>query len=164
MHGAGKLRQDRERIRIPFEQDLVRLDRIAFGHRDARAVNNRIPLLFAILVVHDGEDAIAVHRNDLALFVAHPLDVDVLCEAIRFRVLLRLLGDSGGRAADVERAHRQLRARFADRLRRDHAHRFAALDQPPRSEIPAVTRDAKRRASIRQVRTERILTRSIPAD
>ena len=142
MHDAGKLGQDRERVGIPFEQDLVRLDRIAFGDRDARAVNYRIAFFFALLVVDNREDAVAVHRNDFALFVANPLDVDVLRETVRLRVLLRLLGDSGRRAADVERTHGELRAGFADRLRRDHADRFAALDQTPGRQVASVAGDA----------------------
>ena len=44
----------------------------------------------------------------------------------------------GRRAADVERTHGELRARFADRLRRDDADRFAALDQPSCRQVAAV--------------------------
>ena len=44
---------------------------------------------------------------------------------------LRLLDDAAGRAADVERAQRELRARLADRLRRDDADRLADVDQRP---------------------------------
>ena len=50
----------------------------------------------------------------------------------------RLLGDARRRAADVERAHRQLRAGLADRLRGDDADRQAELDQPPGREVAAV--------------------------
>ena len=49
-----------------------------------------------------------------------------------------LLGDARRRAADVERAHRQLRARLADRLRGDDADRLAELDQPAGGEVAAV--------------------------
>jgi catechol 2,3-dioxygenase-like lactoylglutathione lyase family enzyme len=41
-------------------------------------------------------------------------------------------------ATGVERAHRELRARLADRLRRDDADRLAELDQPPGREVAAV--------------------------
>src|SRR5262249_43388489 len=38
----------------------------------------------------------------------------------------------------VERAHRELRARLADRLRGDDAHREAAFDETPGREIAAI--------------------------
>jgi len=42
-----------------------------------------------------------------------------------------MLADARGGAADVEGAHRQLRARLADGLRRDHTDRFAASTSRP---------------------------------
>ena len=42
------------------------------------------------------------------------------------------------RAADVEGAHRELRARLADRLRGDHADRLADVDQRAAAEVAAV--------------------------
>ena len=50
----------------------------------------------------------------------------------------RLLADARRRAADVERAHRQLRAGLADGLRRDDADREAELDQLAGREVAAV--------------------------
>ena len=50
----------------------------------------------------------------------------------------RLLGDSRRRAADVERAHRQLRARLADGLGGDDADGLAEFDQPARRQVAAV--------------------------
>ena len=49
-----------------------------------------------------------------------------------------LLADPRRRAADVERPHRQLRARLADRLRRDDADRQAQLDELARRQVAAV--------------------------
>ena len=48
----------------------------------------------------------------------------------------------GGRSTDVERTHGELRAGFADGLRRDHADRFAALDQASGGQVAAVAGDA----------------------
>ena len=50
-------------------------------------------------------------------------------------------------AADVERPHRQLRARLADRLGGDDAHRHAFLDQRAGGQVHAVAQpaDAQRR-------------------
>jgi hypothetical protein len=42
----------------------------------------------------------------------------------------------------VERTHGQLRAGLADGLRRDHAHRLAALHQPSGGQVAAVAHDA----------------------
>src|SRR5205823_2285431 len=51
------------------------------------------------------------------------------------------------RAADVERPHRELRARLADRLGRDNPDRHAVLDHAARGQIHAVAQaaDAERR-------------------
>ncbi len=71
------------------------------------------------------------------------------------RVERRLLLTPRRRAADVERAHRQLRARLADRLRRDDADREAELDEPPGREVAAVAlRTAAAAAGARQHRTD----------
>ena len=142
MHHAGDFGEDREGVRIPFEQDLVGLDRVAVGDGDARAVNHRVAFFFAALVVDDGHDTVAVHRNDFALFVAHRLDVDVLGETVRLGILLGLFGDSRRRTADVEGTHGELGAGFADGLRRDDADRFAAFHQASGGEVAAVTGDA----------------------
>src|SRR5438309_1549876 len=48
----------------------------------------------------------------------------------------------GGRAADVEGAHGQLRAGLADRLRGDDADRLTDVHLPPASEVATVALDA----------------------
>src|SRR5439155_21963719 len=53
-------------------------------------------------------------------------------------LVLRLLGNTRRRSADVEGAHRELRARLADRLRGDDADRFADLHQLAAGEVAAV--------------------------
>ena len=74
-------------------------------------------------------------------------------------VLDGLLDDAAGRAADVERPQRQLRARLADGLRRDDADRLADVDQlVPRTGCGR-SRGRRRRARHSQVSTERISTR-----
>src|SRR6185312_1749260 len=52
------------------------------------------------------------------------------------------------RAADVERAHRQLRARLADRLRGDDAHRLADVDEVATAEVAPVALGAEAIASL----------------
>ena len=63
----------------------------------------------------------------------------------------------------VERPHRQLGARLADRLRGDDADRLADLDHLAGGEVAAVAEARRRRACVSQVSTERIFTRSMPA-
>ena len=55
----------------------------------------------------------------------------------KFELDERLLGDLRG-AADVERAHGELGARLADRLRGDDAHRLAHVDRRAAGEIAPV--------------------------
>src|SRR2546423_8233449 len=52
--------------------------------------------------------------------------------------MFRLFGNARGRTADVERTHRELRARLADRLGGDDADRFADLDELAAGEIASV--------------------------
>ncbi len=139
---AADFGQDRERVRIPFEQDLVALHRSAVFHQNARAVYHRVAFFLAALIVHHRHDAVAVHGDQFAGLAADRLDADVAGETVGLRILRGLLADSGRRSTDVERTHGELRARFADGLRRDHADRFAALHQPSGGQVAAVARDA----------------------
>ena len=143
LHRARVLGEDRERVRIPLDEDLARLDRLAVAHLEARAVDDRIALAVAALRVLDHQRSGAVHDDQLAGVLARALGLDHLQALVADRagvlgVERRLLRDSRRRAADVERAHRQLRARLADRLRGDDADREAELDQAPGREVAAV--------------------------
>ncbi len=102
------------------------------------AIHHGVALFFAALIVDDGQDAVAVHGDQLALGVLNSRNAQELDEAIRFRVLLGLLARTGGRAADVERAHSELRSGFADGLRGNDADRFAALHHSPGGEVAPV--------------------------
>ena len=85
--------------------------------------------------------------------VIRPLDdleVVELDDALVLRIERRLLRDPRRRAADVERAHRQLRAGLADRLRGDDADRQAQLDQLAGRQVAAVARARRRRAVTRR--------------
>ena len=79
------------------------------------------------------------------------------------RFLRRLLRDARRRAADVERPHRQLRARLADRLRGDDADRLADFDHACRWRGRGRSTSCRRRGGDAQVSTERIFTFSMPA-
>ena len=85
---------------------------------------------------------VAVHGDQLALFVLARLHADVLRKPVGLGVLRRLLGDSRRRTADVEGTHGELRAGFADGLRGDDADRFAAFDQPARRQVASIASHA----------------------
>ena len=76
---------------------------------------------------------LSAHRDHLALTVLDDVPVaEVLDGAVHRGGVLRLLFETR-RTTDVERTHRQLRSRFADRLSGDNADRFADLDRVDRS-------------------------------
>ena len=86
----------------------------------------------------DLERAVLVQDDFLALFVAHLADVDELRETVVLEDDLRNLRRRGRGTADVERPHRQLRARFADGLRGDDADRSTDLDLLAGREVASV--------------------------
>jgi hypothetical protein len=146
LHGARILGEDRERVRIPLDQDLARPDWSAVADLQAGAIDDGIPLAVATLVVLHDERPGPIHDDQLALRLlgAAPLGLDDLQTLIPDRagvlgVERRLLRHPRRRPADMERPHRQLRAGLADGLRRDDADRETQLDQPPRRHIPADT-------------------------
>ena len=139
---AADLRQDRRGERIPLDELLAGDDLLAFGDLDGRAVDDGVALLLAPLVVDDRDLAVAVDDDEVAVLALDGRDRE---EPDRARVLgrvLGLLGDARGRAAVVERPHRELRAGLADRLRRDDADGLADLDHLAGREHAAVAEAA----------------------
>src|SRR5690606_29815693 len=136
---AGVLGDDRARERIPGGELRAGLDRLAVGDQQRGAVGHLVALALAAVVVDDDDLARARDDDLLALGVGHV--------AHRRREADDAVGlglDRAGhrrprrRTADVEGAHRQLRARLADRLRGDHADRLAAVDQRTAAEVAPV--------------------------
>ncbi len=139
---AADLGQDGRREGIPLDQLLPRDDFLSVGHLDGRAVNDRVPLLLASLVVHDRDLAVAVDHDEVAVLAVHGRDIQELDGAWVLGLVLGLLGHARRGSAIVERPHRQLRAGLADRLRRDHADRLADLDHLARGQHAAVAEPA----------------------
>ena len=90
----------------------------------------------------------AVHDDEVALPCLTGLQFSNLHRALVARLERRLLGANLADAADVERAHRQLRAGLADRLRGDDADRFADVDDVAAREVAAVAQDADAAAGL----------------
>ena len=116
----------------------------AVGDLEPRAVDDRVALAVAPLrVLHDQRPG-AVHDDALAGVVVplalglDDLEALVADRAGVLRVERGLLRHARRRAADVERPHRQLRARLADRLRGDDPDGQAELDQLAGREVAAV--------------------------
>ncbi len=142
LHRAGSLREDREGERIPFGKDLAVCDVFAVLAPEARAVDDMVALLLAALFVNDGDEPGAVHGNGGAAATFDVLKVHELDDAVVARFKRRALGDARSRSADVERAHGELRARFADRLRGDDADGFAEFDHAAGGKVTPVAQRA----------------------
>ena len=126
------------RVGIPLGQLL------ALGHRGAMvgqqpaAVWHPVAGALAARLVAQHQLAVAAHDDRHALAVDH--DVAVLDGQLGIEggFDAGLLGAALDRAADVEGPHRELRARLADRLSGDDAHRLADIDRRAASEVPPV--------------------------
>ena len=126
---ASHFGQDREGVRVPLKNDLVGRNRLPVLDAKLGAVDNLVAFFLASLLIDDGHDAVAVHGHQVAEVVADRGDGNKLGKAIGLGILGGLFGNPRGGAANMKSAHRQLRTGLADRLRRDHSHRFAAFDK-----------------------------------
>src|SRR5262245_13480029 len=142
MHSPADLGQDCERVRVPLGDLLALLDVPAVGDVQRCVVSDRVTLDFAPSVVDDQHRAVAVHGDDLAFAADDRVEVVVFDVTARARLVRRLLGNLRRRAADVERAHRQLRAGLADALGGDDADRLADVYALPPGQVAAVALDA----------------------
>src|SRR5690606_1648552 len=136
---ARVLGDDRTGERIPRGDLRSRLDRLAVADHQHRAVRHLVALAFAAAVVGDRDLARARDDDLVALRVR---DVAHLAREAHDTVGLRLDrardGSTRRRAPDVEGAHRQLRARLADRLRGDDADGLAGVHQRAAPEVASV--------------------------
>src|SRR5262249_51411795 len=98
-------------------------------------------LALATDLVDNDELALSRHHDPVVLLLdqLHRVEAD---RALVARFDRRLLGADLTDATDVERTHRELRARLADRLRRDNTDRFADVHHVTASEVAAVAQRA----------------------
>src|SRR5580692_5908750 len=139
---AANFREDSEGIRIPLDQCLAEGNWTAVRYFDLGAVNDRIALALAALFVDDRNRALTIHDYEIARLRLHGLQVDEAHRAVALGIEARLFRNSRRRTADVEGAHGELRSRFADGLRRNHAGSLAEFDKTPRSQITSVAHHA----------------------
>src|SRR6202011_3722962 len=134
---ALDLGHHRPGVGIPLGDALTALDPVALVDVQARAVLHAVHRALGAVLVDHHDRHVATHGDQLAVRVAHDVLVLDADRAVEVRLDQRLLGDLR-RAADVERAHGELRARLADRLGRDHADRLAHVDRGSARKIAPV--------------------------
>src|SRR5690606_17632681 len=116
-HAPVVLGHDRAREGIPRRQTLTGLDHFAVADGDGGAVRNLVTLALAAVVVINDDFAGTGDRDALAVRIRDVAQADR--EAHRTGGLgFDRAGHRGARrrTTDVERTHRELRTRFADRL------------------------------------------------
>src|SRR5581483_10381645 len=134
---ALDLRQHRTGERIPFGDAGAALDHGAVVDEHPRTVLDAVGRPLRAFGIDDRNHHVADRGDGVAVAVLDDrlvLDGDL---ALEVRLDERLLVDLR-RTADVERAHGQLRAGLADRLRRDDADRFAVIDRRAAGQIAAI--------------------------
>ena len=126
---------------------LPGLTRSPSSHLEHRAVDEAVVLALAAGVVDDDELAVAVHDDDRAvLALRRALALRKRDDAFGARLERALLDLAARRrTTDVERAHRELRARLADRLGGDDADRLADVDAVAARQVAAVAHARTRR-------------------
>ena len=142
LHLAADLGEDGGGEGVPGDQLGARLDLVALVHQELRAVGQGVALPLAALLVGDDELAAAVDDDQRAAPALDRVDVEELHHARVLGDVLRLLGHARRGAAVVEGTHGELRARLADRLRGDDAHRLADLDHLAGRQVAAVAEGA----------------------
>ena len=125
-------------VRIPGGHDLTADDLVAFLRGDLRAVRNLVALALAAELVDHADLAGTRDRHQVALLVLHGLHVVEAQRALVAHFERRSRSGSRRGTTDVERAHRELRARLADRLRGHDADRFADVDLAASREVASV--------------------------
>jgi hypothetical protein len=87
------------------------------------------------IIGQNARRCVFVEHDVVAVLELHQAEFVVANRAVVLGLDLRHLELRRARAADVERAHRELRAGFADGLRGDDADRFAQLDRKSGGEV-----------------------------
>src|SRR5581483_673832 len=134
---AVDLGQHRAGIGVPFRQPLAALHLLAVVDKETGAVGDAVDRALGAVPVEDDDLHVAGHRDHAAFRVLGDVVVADLDRAVEARIERRLVDDLR-RAADVEGAHGELRARLADRLRRDDADRLADIDRRAAGEVASI--------------------------
>src|ERR1039458_5411608 len=142
LHLAGLFRENRHVVGIPLHKGLALFDLAAVLERNDRADNDGVIFQFTTVFAVDGDGAVLVQHDVVAVFQFDDAEFVEFDGAIVFGLDLRNFEHLRRRAADVKCPHRQLRARLADGLRGDDADGFAELDGSAGGEVATVAMDA----------------------
>ena len=126
-------------VRIEDGQGRAGVDGVPFFNFKGRAFKNAIYLARLTAIVADLDAACGRTAHDEVVDDVHLGKLD---RTGVFRLDLVGFRAVGRRAADVERTHRQLRARLADRLSRDDADRHPFFDKTRRRQVHTVAQSA----------------------
>ena len=139
---AGDFGKNRDAVRVPLAKHGAGFDFLVFLDQQDRAGGNFVFLQLAALGIQKLDFAVAGQHDLLARIVADDLQARELHDARllgpAFVVDDRALTD----AADVERTHRQLRARLADALGADDPDGHAFFDHRAGRKVHAVAEPA----------------------
>src|ERR1017187_8500865 len=138
LHLAGFFGKNRDVVRIPLDERVAFLHLAAILHGNDGADDDGVDFQFAADVVKNGNGTVLVQDNAVAVFQFDGTQFVVFDLAVVLGLDLRLLEHARRHTTGVERAHRELRAGFADGLRGDDANRLAELDERAGSQIAAV--------------------------
>src|SRR5260221_7908500 len=139
---AGLLGKDRHIVRIPLDERVALLDVRAVLEGDDRADDDGVILQLATVVAQDGDRAVLVQNDVVAVFHLNEAQFVIEVLAVVLGLDLRHLEPLRRRAADMERAHGQLGAGFADGLRGDDAGGFAEFHERTGRHAASVAMDA----------------------
>ena len=139
LHRAGVFGDDGARERIPVGEDGAGLDGLVGLDGEGGAIGHLVALALAAEFIDDDDFAGAGDDDQLALGVGDVAHGGVEADdAAGVRFDAGGHGRTRGRAADVEGAHGQLRARLADGLRGDDADGFAHVHKAAAAQIAPV--------------------------
>ncbi len=141
-HLAGFFGENRHVIRIPLHEGVALLHLGAVLGRNDRADDHDVVFQFTSVVAENGNGTVFVEHDVVAILQFDQPEVVVMDHPVVLGLDLRDLEHLRRRAADVERPHRQLRARLADGLGGDDADRFAELDECTGGKVASITINA----------------------
>ena len=142
LHPAGFLRENRHVVRVPLNEGFALLDLAAVLDGDDRANDDKMLFQLAPIVANNGNGAVLVEHNVVAVLQGDKTQVVVTHGAIVLGLDLRDLEYLGGRATNVEGTHGELSARLANGLRGNDTHRLAQFNLVARGQVAAVAIDA----------------------
>src|SRR5271169_3165806 len=138
MRDTVLLGDDRDRVGVPLDQSVAPFDLGPIIDEQPGAVRNSVPGFLSPSFVQQHDFGVAAHYHRHTARVDHDVSVLHLRPGVKGGLDGRLLGAALRGTADVEGAHRQLRAGFADRLRGNDPDRLTDIDDRAARQVASV--------------------------